>query len=129
MVMEDIALLIIRLIIGSFFIKHGCKKLMDPKDIANWLDKLGYKPGILFAWFIIIIEFFGGILLILGLGSRLFALLMGAVMLQGIYHRKFVKRLGFVDGWEINYVSLAALVALVLLGSGSISLDAVFGIF
>ncbi len=126
--MEDIALLIMRVMIGAFFIKHGFKKFLDPSDMAKWLDKLGYKPGIFWAWAVIIPEFFGGILLILGLGSRLFAVLMAAVMLQGIYHRKFVKELHFVDGWEINFVTISSLVAFILLGSGSISLDALWGL-
>ncbi|MAF50914.1 MAG: hypothetical protein CMH64_02380 [Nanoarchaeota archaeon] len=123
----DVVLLIVRVMMGGFFIKHGFKKFLDPNDIAKWLDKLNYKPGILFAWFIIIVEFFGGILMILGLGSRGIALLMAAVMVQGIYHRKFVKSLKFVDGWEINFVSISSLIVLIVLGSGIYSLDAYFG--
>jgi putative oxidoreductase len=126
--MEDLVLLIMRIMIGGFFIKHGYKKFLDPQDIANWLNKLNYRPGIFFAWMIIIAEFFGGILLILGLGSRIFAVLMGVVMIQGIYHRKFVKSLDFVDGWEINFVTLSSLVAFILLGSGKYSLDVFFGL-
>ncbi|MBI2105279.1 DoxX family protein [Candidatus Woesearchaeota archaeon] len=119
----DITLLIIRLIIGTFFIVHGYNKFADTSDMAKWLEKYGYKPPMLWVSLIIIAELVGGIGLIIGLGTRLFALMMSAVMLQGIYHRKQIKELKFVDGWEINYVTLASTIALILLGSGIISLD------
>lgn len=122
----DIALLIMRVIMGTFFINHGYHKFKDPHEIGKWLAKLGYKPGIFWAWFLLVIEFFGGILMVLGIGTRFFALMMSAVMLQGIYHRKYVKDLTFVDGWEINYVALASTIALILLGSGLYSLSSLF---
>ena len=123
MALIDVALLIIRLIIGTFFMVHGYNKFVDTKDIAKWLEKHGYKPPMLWASLIIITELVGGIGLILGLGTRLFALMMSVVMLQGIHHRKHIAELKFVDGWEINYVTLASTIALILLGSGAISLD------
>ena len=107
---------------------HGYNKFVDTKDIAKWLEKHGYKPPMFWLSLIIITELVGGIGLILGLGARLFALMMSVVMLQGIYHRKHIKELKFVDGWEINYVTLASTITLVLLGSGSISLDSLLGI-
>ena len=119
----DIALLIMRLMIGSFFIVHGYHKFRDTNDIAKWLEKYGYKPAMLWLSLIIIAELVGGIGVVLGLGTRLFALMMSVVMLQGIHHRKNLKELKFVDGWEINYVTLASTITLVLLGSGIISLD------
>ena len=124
----DIALLIIRIIIGTFFIKHGYHKFKDPHEMAGWLDKLGYKPGIFWSWVLIITEFFGGVFMLLGIAPRIFALLMSVTMIQGIYHRKYVKRLHFVDGWEINYVTLASLIALILLGGGMYSLGYLFGL-
>ena len=118
----DITLLIMRLMIGSFFIVHGYSKFVDTKDIAKWLEKYGYKPPMLWVSLIIITELAGGIGLILGLGTRLFALMMSVVMLQGIYHRKHIKELKFVDGWEVNYVTLASTITLILLGAGKYSL-------
>ena len=124
----DISLLIMRLMIGSFFIVHGYHKFRDTNDIAKWLEKYGYKPAMLWLSLIIIAELVGGIGLVLGIGTKLFALMMSVVMLQGIYHRKHIKELKFVDGWEVNYVTLASTITLVLLGSGSISLDSLLGI-
>ena len=111
MAILDLTLLFMRLIIGSFFIVHGYNKFADTNDMAKWLA------------LIIIAELVGGIGVVLGLGTRLFALMMSVVMLQGIHHRKHIKELKFVDGWEINYVTLASTIALILLGSGIISLD------
>jgi putative oxidoreductase len=128
MAVLDIALLITRIILGVFFIGHSYKKLKDPRDMADWLSGLGYRPGILWAWLIIIAEFFGGIGVILGLGTRLFALMMSAVMIQGIYHRKIVKKLPFGDGWDLKFITLASTLSLILVGAGAIALDALFGI-
>ena len=120
----DIALLVIRLIIGTFFIRHGVHKFLGPHEMAEWLNKHGYKPAMFWVWILIITEFFGGVALVLGIGTKLFAMMMSVVMVQGIYHRKYVKELKFIDGWEVNYVTLASTITLVLLGAGEISLGA-----
>ena len=124
----DVALLSIRVIIGSFFLVHGFRKLLGISEFIKWLGSHGYRPPILWASLILIAEFLGGIGLLLGMLTKLFAIMMSIVMLQGIYHRKKIKSLSFVDGWEINYVSLSGLFPLILLGSGSISLDRILGI-
>jgi len=118
----DIALLITRIILGLFFLGHGYKKLLDPKDMGNWLQKLGYRPGIFWAWMIILAEFFGGIGIILGLGTKIFAAMMSVVMIVGIYHRKFIKKLPFADGWDLNFITLGSTILLILVGAGSIAL-------
>ena len=93
----DISLLIMRLMIGSFFIVHGYHKFRDTNDIAKWLEKYGYKPAMLWLSLIIIAELVGGIGVVLGLGTRLFALMMSVVMLQGIHHRKHIKELKLLE--------------------------------
>ncbi len=125
----DITLLIVRIILGSFFIAYGFGKLKNPKDIAKWLNSIGYNPGIFWAWVLVFTEFFGGICVLIGLLSRFFALLMSVVLVLGIVHRVKKKELKFSDGWDFNWISLASTIILILLGSGKISLDAIFGIF
>jgi len=126
--MIDVGLLVVRFFLGTFFIAHGYNKLKDKDSMAKWLSLIGYKPGILWVWILIITEFFGGLFILFGLGTRLFASMMTVVMILGVYHRKIVKRLNFVEGWELNYMTLASTILLILVGAGMISLDFYLGI-
>src|SRR3989344_8770719 len=126
--MIDVGLLVVRFFLGTFFIAHGYNKLKDKDSMAKWLSLIGYKPGILWVWILIITEFFGGLFILFGLGTRLFASMMTVVMVMGIYHRRTVKRLNFVEGWELNYMTLASTILLIIVGAGMISLDFYLGI-
>jgi len=67
-------LLAIRLYWGWQFAQTGWGKLGDINKVTNFFTTLGIPAPALNAWFVSGLEFFGGILLILGLGSRLIAL-------------------------------------------------------
>ena len=124
----DVGLLVVRFFLGTFFIAHGYSKLKDKESMAKWLSLIGYKPGILWTWILIIAEFYGGLFVLFGFGTRLFASMMTVVLVLGIYHRTIVKRLNFVEGWEVNYMTLASTILLILVGAGMISLDYYLGI-
>ena len=128
MPMIDVGLLVVRFFLGTFFITHGYRKLKDKESMVKWLSLIGYKPGILWTWILIITEFYGGLFILFGIGTRLFASMVTVLMVLGIYHRKMVKRLNFVEGWELNYMTLASTILLILVGAGMISLDYYLGI-
>ena len=67
-------LLAIRLYWGWQFAQTGWGKLGDINKVTNFFTTLGIPAPALNAWFVSGLELFGGILLILGLGSRLIAL-------------------------------------------------------
>ena len=67
-------LLAIRLYWGWQFAQTGWGKLGDINKVTNFFTTLGIPAPALNAWFVSGLEFFGGIMLILGLGSRLIAL-------------------------------------------------------
>lgn len=128
MPMMDVGLLVVRFFLGTFFIAHGYNKLKDKESMVKWLSLIGYKPGVFWTWLLILTEFYGGLFILFGIGTRLFASMMTVVMILGIYHRKIVKRLNFVEGWELNYMILASTILLILVGAGMISLDFYLGI-
>lgn len=67
-------LLAIRLYWGWLFCQTGWGKLSDIPKVVDFFTSLGIPAPALNAHFIALLEFGGGILLILGLGSRLIAL-------------------------------------------------------
>src|ERR1022692_897978 len=67
-------LLAVRLYWGWQFAQTGWGKLGDIHKVINFFTSLGIPAPELNAWFVSGLELAGGILLVLGLGSRLIAL-------------------------------------------------------
>ncbi len=67
-------LLAVRLYWGWQFMQAGWGKLSDIGKVVNFFTSLGIPAPALNAYFVSALEFGGGLLLILGLGSRLIAL-------------------------------------------------------
>jgi putative oxidoreductase len=67
-------LLAVRLYWGWQFAQTGWGKLSDIHKVIGFFTALGIPAPALSAWFVSGLEFAGGLLLILGLGSRLIAL-------------------------------------------------------
>jgi len=67
-------LLAVRLYWGWQFAQTGWGKLSDIHKVIGFFTALGIPAPALNAWFVSGLEFAGGLLLILGLGSRLIAL-------------------------------------------------------
>ena len=67
-------LLVVRLYWGWQFIQAGWGKLNDIGKVIVFFTDLGIPAPVLNAYFVSALEFGGGLLLILGLGSRLIAL-------------------------------------------------------
>jgi putative oxidoreductase len=133
--MEDIALLVLRLVLGGVFVAHGAQKLFGSfgrpgiEGAAGFHDQLGIKPGKPTAILAGLAEFVGGILIIAGFLTPLAALALIVVMIVAIL--KVHLRHGFFaasGGYEFNLVLIAVAVALLLAGSGAFSIDAALGI-
>ncbi len=69
-------LLLVRLYWGFQMMQTGWGKLQHPAKVVEFFTSLGIPLPALNAPFIIALEFLGGILIMLGLGSRLVALLL-----------------------------------------------------
>lgn len=124
---QDLGLLLLRLALGAAFVAHGYPKLFRMLGgFADWLDSIGIKPGRFWALVVGVVEFFGGLALIIGIFVQLAALLIAVDMLVAMIKVKWGK-VGFVEmektGWELDLIYLVAAVLLVVSGAGSYSLD------
>jgi putative oxidoreductase len=122
----DIALVVLRLVLGSIFIAHGAQKLFvfGFDGVAGAFGQMGVPAAGFFGPFVALVEFFGGIAVILGLLTRLAALGLGATMLVAIL--LVHARAGFFNpnGIEFPLSLLGIATALVSAGAGRWSVDA-----
>ena len=116
--------LVMRLVVGYVFMLSGWSKLNNlPQMIQNFTEWGIPFPGILTP-FVSGVEFFGGILLILGLFTRIPAAMLAVVMLVAIKSAKWenVDSLETLLGFE-EMTYFAAFLWLAIAGPGAISLD------
>ncbi|MCS7145808.1 MAG: DoxX family protein [Nitrososphaerota archaeon] len=150
-VYTDAALLVVRVFLGMIMIVHGIPKIVGPAraQMRAGMSQLGIHP-ILFD-LVGLLEFFGGILLIAGLLTRLVSLLfalqmVGTIILyisvlgrfvpppemlsQMVANSRRVMR-GFVSGvggWEFDLLILGVAILLLIIGGGALSLDSLIGL-
>ena len=116
--------LVMRLVVGYVFMLTGWGKLNNlPQMIQNFTEWGIPFPKILTP-FVSGVEFFGGILLILGLFTRIPAAMLAVVMLVAIKSAKWenVDSLETLLGFE-EMTYFAAFLWLAIAGPGAISLD------
>jgi putative oxidoreductase len=128
----------LRLALGIVFIPHGAQKLFGwfggggMEGTAGFLASMGMKPGMFWAIILVIAEFVGGLALLAGLATRVFAALLTVEMLVAIalVHGKSGFFLNWYltpnvgHGFEYNLALIGGLVALLILGGGRASVDA-----
>lgn len=126
LIWSDWGILFLRAVLGLIFMGHGLPKLKSLKSTGENFKKMGFKPGPFWGTLVALLEVFGGLALILGFFTQIFAALF---VIEFVVILLTVKRKsGFVGGYELDLLILAAAVLLVLIGSGSISLDNSLGI-
>lgn len=117
-----LALLPLRLALGIICIIRGTPKLSIEKTSTIFL-KLGIPAVKLSAILAAIIEVFGGVALIIGFATRIVAALLVIETAVLAYKKKVKKK----KGYEFDLVLIAAFIILFFLGSGSVSIDQMFG--
>jgi putative oxidoreductase len=143
MVMEDTLSrhwpLPLRILLGIGFLVHGLPKLGAPghASFANMLQGMGFPVADLLAWFVGLLEVFGGVALLVGFATSVFATLLAIEMvvaalmvhLPAGFNAMNIR--GMSDqgpvfgppGMEFPLLYLAGLLALLLGGPGPLSVD------
>jgi putative oxidoreductase len=109
----------LRIVAGTAFIMHGLPKLSGIGKTQGFFGSLGLPPEL--ALPIALLEVIGGIVLLLGIFTRiasiLFIIEMGGVILVA----KFTK--GFVGGYELELLLMFISISLLISGPGRISIE------
>ena len=122
------AILALRLALGAVFVVHGWAKVRNFRQNAQNFEGMGFRPGKLFGTAAALHEVFGGIALVLGLGVTWVSILFMVEFIVILLWR-WMKRMPFVGGWELDLLIVAGMIVLFSLGGGAWSLDRIlFGI-
>ena len=110
----------IRASIGAIFIVHSLKKF-DP-SWQEWLMSIGLPPELQMP--IALAELIGGILLVIGVLTRITGAVFAVILMGAIFHIRWEN--GFFvskGGWEWDLVMLAAVLAIIVAGPGRASIS------
>lgn len=120
---KNIGLLWLRVLMGLAIATHGYDKVFGGvvHQLAEGLAGLGFPIPVVFAWLASLSEFAGGLLIALGLGTRVAAVFVFVTMSVAVFiaHAKDpfqVKEMAFL------FFTISG--ALIALGGGRFSLDA-----
>jgi putative oxidoreductase len=122
---QQLGIAILRIIVGIVFAAHGAQKLFvyGLAGTSGAFAKMGIPmPGVM-GPLVALVEFFGGLALIIGLLTRLAALglafdMVGAILLVHLAGGFFLP-----TGFEYALTQLGATIALALAGPGALAAD------
>ncbi len=114
----DVALLLMRVVVGLVFVSSGWSHAKDPVERGK---SIGMSPG--FARFLGLAEIAGGAGVALGILPQLAALGLVLIMLGAIQKKMFVWKTGFwgkhgTDGWHYDLLFVAMCLVVATTGGG-----------
>ncbi|MEM9327999.1 MAG: DoxX family protein [Bacteroidota bacterium] len=120
--------LLLRVSLGWVLIPQGFNMMMNYYDSLNWIGGALHLPLFL-AYLVIVIEFYASLFLIVGLGGRIMAGAIALVVLAAIPYHFFSESstdwtgqtIG--QGIELHLLMVGTAIALMVTGSGKLSLD------
>ncbi|MFQ5969192.1 MAG: DoxX family protein [Nitrososphaerales archaeon] len=110
----------LRASIGAIFIFHSTKKFSP--SWGEWLVGMGLPAELQLP--IALAEFLGGTFLIAGVLTRISSGIMAIILLGAIFHIKGLDKFSgsTFTGWEFDLVMLAAVLFIIVVGPGRVSI-------
>jgi putative oxidoreductase len=122
--LDDVALLIVRVVLGGVMVYYGWPKLKDPPKTAADFQRDGFRPGWFWGGIIIATEFGGGVAVIIGVLTWIAATFIAFEMLVGFVVKAAKWRKPFTDySYDLQLAALG--LVLIVFGPGRISVDRV----
>jgi putative oxidoreductase len=122
--LQPLGLLVMRCALGAVMIAHGYSKVFHGgfgHNTALMVAGMGL-PGFL-GYVVAYLEFIGGMMMILGVFTRVVGLLFTIEMLVAIFKVHLSRGIGTQGGMDLPLVCMAIAFALVLFGAGLLSID------
>jgi putative oxidoreductase len=124
--------LMARVWLGANMMVHGYPKIRNMKKTAEQMNQAWGVPAIS-TYVAIILEFFGGIFLIIGLNVPIVALFFAIFMVANIVMKKTKMKAAYIappdkPSYEIDVTYLIISIILVVLGGGALSVDLLIGL-
>lgn len=117
---------VLRVVAGLALVTHGYGKIMNPFGAAGMVESLGFYPGAFWSLLLACTEFFGGILIAIGLLTRPASFAAMFVLLVTVYYHWIVRAEGFA-GAEKSILWAAIFLFFAIRGANSQSVDARIG--
>jgi len=118
--LHDVAHMGLRASIGIIFIVHGFGKFGNP-GFGGWIASMGIPAEMQIP--IALAEFVPGILLLIGVLTRISGAILSIVMLGAIFLVKGASSLTGDGGYELDLILLAASLVIIVSGPGKISIS------
>jgi putative oxidoreductase len=122
----DWILLLVRAVLGVVMIYYGWPKIRDPAANANDFVQMGFTPGMFWGTLIAVVEFFGGIAILVGFYAELAAALFAFQMLVGTFWKLKIKKTFSDYSYDIQLFALC--LVLMSQGAGAYALKAFPGV-
>jgi len=119
---KNLALLLLRIGVGLIFVLAGWGKLTGIENVQGFFGNVGIPMAGIMAWVVAIVEFVGGIMVLIGYKIKLPSLLLAFIMIVAILTVKLGGDGGF-SGMRVDIMLLVTSLALAILGSGGYSVD------
>jgi putative oxidoreductase len=115
---RDLGMLLLRLVVGAVFIVQGWTKIQGMEATVGFFASIGVNSFMahVVAW----TELVAGILMFVGLYTRLAAYLITVIMVSAIY--LVTAKMGFLVGYSQNLLLIAGALAVGLNNAGEMSL-------
>lgn len=124
---------LVRVVVGLWMMPHGAQKLFgwfggNIEAVAGFFAKIGLTPALPLAYATGAVEFFGGLLLVLGLWTRPAAAAAAVLMLIAAFKVHLANGFFWTQGgYEYPLMWAALAFAIAMRGAGPLSLDARIG--
>lgn len=128
---RDYGPLALRISLGLVMMGHGAQKLVGAfgggglSGTAGFFDQIGISPGMFWAFVVAVVETFGGLLVFIGLLTRVSSVLIAITMFVAMVWVHLPNGFFLSDrGIEFTLVLFSMAAALAVMGAGAVSADA-----